>query len=169
MPESLRSLPEKSCRGLGTWGSCLLCKVLPRCCAAGCGTAPRELPGAVRHAGTYECSYPSPPFCSEWNSFHFNFGERFRQNLLHGNIFALQQLSYQRIISRDIEFGLEMGPFICEEVPGVLRLEAAGKVLKDGAGCCRCCGYADLGHRELSEVAVVNRDVKGEVLYPLKR
>lgn len=46
-------------------------------------------------------SYPYFLFCSQRNSFHFNFGEWFRQNLLHGDIFALEQLSDQRIISRD--------------------------------------------------------------------
>lgn len=51
--------------------------------------------------GACGCSYPCFLFRSQWNSFHFNFGEWFRQNLLHGDIFALEQLSDQRIISRD--------------------------------------------------------------------
>lgn len=38
------------------------------------------------------CSY-SLLFCGHWKSFHFNFGERLRQDLLHRDIFALEQLS----------------------------------------------------------------------------
>lgn len=57
-----------------------------------------------------------------------------------------------------------MGPFICEEVPGVLRLEAAGKVLKDGADPVGAVVTLTCGTGSFSKVAVVNRDVKGEAV-----
>lgn len=57
-----------------------------------------------------------------------------------------------------------MGPFICEEVPGVLRLEAAGKVLKDGADAVGAVVTLTWGTGSFSKVAVVNRDVKGEAV-----
>lgn len=55
-----------------------------------------------------------------------------------------------------------MGPFICEEVPRVLRLEVAGKVLKDGADPVGAVVMLTWCTGSFSKVAVVNRDVKGE-------
>lgn len=61
-----------------------------------------------------------------------------------------------------LELGLEMGPFIFEEIPGVLRLEAAGKVLKDRADPVGATVTLTWGTGSFSKVAVVNKDVKGE-------
>lgn len=61
-----------------------------------------------------------------------------------------------------LELGREMGPFICEEVPGVLRLEIAGKVLEDGAGPGGATGPPTWGMESFSKVAAINKDVKGE-------
>lgn len=55
-----------------------------------------------------------------------------------------------------------MGPFIFE-VPGVLRLGAAGNVLKeDGADPVGALVTVTWGTGSFSKVAVVNRDVKGK-------
>lgn len=61
-----------------------------------------------------------------------------------------------------LELGLEMGPFIFEEVPGVLRLEATGRALVDGADPVGATVTLTWGTGSFSEVAVVNKDVEGE-------
>lgn len=61
-----------------------------------------------------------------------------------------------------LELGREMGPFICEEVPGVLRLDAAGKVLKDGTDPVGAAVTLTWGIESFSKVAAINKDVKGE-------
>lgn len=55
-----------------------------------------------------------------------------------------------------------MGPFIFAEVPGVLRLEAAGKVLEDGADPVDVAVPLIWGIGSFSKLAVVNKDVTGE-------
>lgn len=49
-----------------------------------------------------------------------------------------------------------------KEVPGVLRLEAAGKVLEGGADPAGAVVALTCGTGSFSKVAVVNKDVKGE-------
>lgn len=61
-----------------------------------------------------------------------------------------------------LELGLDMGPFKFEDVPGVLRLEATGKVLEDGADPVGATVALTWGTGSFSKVAVVNKDVKGE-------
>lgn len=61
-----------------------------------------------------------------------------------------------------LELGREMGPFIFEEVPGVLRLGAAGKVLKDVADPVGATVTLTWGRESFSKVAAINKDVKGE-------
>lgn len=61
-----------------------------------------------------------------------------------------------------LELGREMGPFIFEEVPGVLRLEIAGKVLEDGTGPGGTPVPLTWGMESFSKVAAINNDVKGE-------
>lgn len=61
-----------------------------------------------------------------------------------------------------LELDLEMGPFIFEGVPGVLRLEATGKVLEDVANPVGTTVTLTWGTGSFSKVAVVNKDVKGE-------
>lgn len=61
-----------------------------------------------------------------------------------------------------LELGRELGPFTPEEVPGVLRLEAAGKVLEDGAAPVGAAVTLTWATERFSKVAVVNKDVTGE-------
>lgn len=61
-----------------------------------------------------------------------------------------------------LELGLGMGPFKFEEVPGVLRLEATGKVLEDGADPGGPTLTLTWGTGSFSKAAAVNNDVKGE-------
>lgn len=61
-----------------------------------------------------------------------------------------------------LELVLEMGPFVFEEVPGVLRLEAAGKVLEEGANPVGATVTLTGGIESFSKVAAINKDVKGE-------
>lgn len=60
-----------------------------------------------------------------------------------------------------LELVLEMAPFVLEEVPGVLRLEAAGKVLEDGADPVGATVTLTWGIKCFSEVAAMNKDAKG--------
>lgn len=58
-----------------------------------------------------------------------------------------------------------MGPFIFAEVPGDLRLEAAGKVLEDEADPVDAAIPLTGGTESFSKLAVVNKDVaEGEVI-----
>lgn len=61
-----------------------------------------------------------------------------------------------------LELGLDRGPFKFEDVPGVLRLEATGKVLEDGADPVGATLTLTWGTGSFSKVAAVNKDVKGE-------
>jgi hypothetical protein len=55
-----------------------------------------------------------------------------------------------------------MGPFIFAEVPGGLRLQAAGNVLRDGADPVDAAVTLTWGAGNCSKVAVVNNEVKGK-------
>lgn len=67
-----------------------------------------------------------------------------------------------------LELGLGMGPFIFifTDVPGVLRLKAAGKVLEDGADPVGATVTLAWDTGSFSKVAVVNTDVRAEGVAP---
>lgn len=92
VPQVLR---REELQGPGTLGEGLTLQALPQRLHSWMGRSLVNFFSGATLCSGRACggSYSLLLFCGHWKSFHFNFGERLRQDLLHRDIFALEQLS----------------------------------------------------------------------------